>query len=366
MGLGDYVGTIVGTAVAGPVGGLVGYQADVTGKASDAEKEAAANAANVARETADKQIALQKENLAFQKDIYAQQQANIAPWLEAGRQGLKDLAGMEDFRYDFKTQQWVAPEFDTVSKFASPTYQAVDRFAAPEFDATKVNLYNDPGYQFRLAQGVKAMDRSASARGGLFGGAQQKALTEYGQGMGSQEFGNAYSRALADWQRRYGIEADRYGRDLALSESRYAREYGAEADRYGRDYSAAENAYRRLYGAESDRYNRAYGAEADAYNRARTAYDLKYNRYANLAGVGQSATGQANAAAGNMGSVYGMNTNQMAQIYGNQGNALSNMYLQQGQADANKYATYGNIAGGILNTGLQVGGMAMGAPAVPK
>ena len=47
-----------------------------------------------------------------------------------------------------------------------------------------------PGYDFRMSQGVNALDRSASARGGLYSGAAGKALTEYGQGVGSQEYGN--------------------------------------------------------------------------------------------------------------------------------------------------------------------------------
>lgn len=47
-----------------------------------------------------------------------------------------------------------------------------------------------PGYQFRVGEGIKALDRSAAAKGALFSGAQGKALNDYGQNMGSQEFGN--------------------------------------------------------------------------------------------------------------------------------------------------------------------------------
>lgn len=47
-----------------------------------------------------------------------------------------------------------------------------------------------PGYQFQMEQGVGALDRSAAARGGLYSGAQGKALTEYGQGLANQEFNN--------------------------------------------------------------------------------------------------------------------------------------------------------------------------------
>lgn len=55
-------------------------------------------------------------------------------------------------------------------------------------------VQQDPGYQFRLDQGTKALERSAAASGGLFSGKTGKALTEYSQGVASQEYGNAYNR----------------------------------------------------------------------------------------------------------------------------------------------------------------------------
>jgi hypothetical protein len=58
-------------------------------------------------------------------------------------------------------------------------------------------LQQDPGYQFRLSQGVSALDRSAAARGMLQSGAQQKALTQYGQGLASSELQNAFQRVGA-------------------------------------------------------------------------------------------------------------------------------------------------------------------------
>jgi hypothetical protein len=58
-------------------------------------------------------------------------------------------------------------------------------------------LAQDPGYQFRMTQGVNAMDRSAAARGMLNSGAQQKALVGYGQGLASEELNNAFNRVGA-------------------------------------------------------------------------------------------------------------------------------------------------------------------------
>ncbi len=52
----------------------------------------------------------------------------------------------------------------------------------------------DPGYAFRLAEGQKALDRQAAARGGLISGGALAAAQRYGQEMGSQEYTNAYNR----------------------------------------------------------------------------------------------------------------------------------------------------------------------------
>lgn len=55
-------------------------------------------------------------------------------------------------------------------------------------------LEASPGFQFRLGQGVDALDRSAAARGGLFSGNQGRAVTEFGQNFASNEFGNLLDR----------------------------------------------------------------------------------------------------------------------------------------------------------------------------
>lgn len=52
----------------------------------------------------------------------------------------------------------------------------------------------DPGYQFRLKEGLNALEKSAAARGGLLSGGALKGITRYGQEAGSQEYQNAYNR----------------------------------------------------------------------------------------------------------------------------------------------------------------------------
>lgn len=60
----------------------------------------------------------------------------------------------------------------------------------------QVDLTQDPGYGFRFQQGQKALERSAAARGGLISGNTGGALQQFGQGLASQEYQNAYNRAL--------------------------------------------------------------------------------------------------------------------------------------------------------------------------
>ena len=61
-------------------------------------------------------------------------------------------------------------------------------------DFSMNDMVTDPGYAFRLSEGLKGLDRSAAARGGLISGGALKAATKYGEEMGSQEYQNAYNR----------------------------------------------------------------------------------------------------------------------------------------------------------------------------
>lgn len=58
----------------------------------------------------------------------------------------------------------------------------------------KYNFQADPGYEFRMGEGIKALDRSAAARGTLNSGGQLRKLTRYGQDYASAEYQNVYSR----------------------------------------------------------------------------------------------------------------------------------------------------------------------------
>lgn len=56
----------------------------------------------------------------------------------------------------------------------------------------------DPGYQFRMDEGNKALERSLNAQGKTYSPEAIKALQSYGQGLASEEYGNAYNRFNTD------------------------------------------------------------------------------------------------------------------------------------------------------------------------
>jgi len=96
------------------------------------------------------------------------------------RQYQEDVARQKPF-YDVGVN--ALPELVAASKY---TPFGMDQFQA------------DPGYAFRLSEGTKALERSAAARGGLLSGGTGKALTRFGQEMGSQEYTNAFNRYQAE------------------------------------------------------------------------------------------------------------------------------------------------------------------------
>lgn len=65
-------------------------------------------------------------------------------------------------------------------------------YASAEFTPKQFQL--DPGYAFRMSEGLKALDRTAASRGGLFSGSTLKGAQRYGQDLASQEYQNAFNR----------------------------------------------------------------------------------------------------------------------------------------------------------------------------
>lgn len=61
-------------------------------------------------------------------------------------------------------------------------------------DFSMADYEADPGYAFRLAEGNKALERSAAARGMLMSGQMFKGAQRFGQDLASQEYQNAFQR----------------------------------------------------------------------------------------------------------------------------------------------------------------------------
>lgn len=83
----------------------------------------------------------------------------------------------------------------------------------------------DPGYAFRFDQGQKALERSAAARGGLISGGTGGALQQFGQGLASQEYQNAFNRYQAE--RANLAQLAGFGQSATNQQTAAAGQYGA-------------------------------------------------------------------------------------------------------------------------------------------
>lgn len=72
-------------------------------------------------------------------------------------------------------------------------------------DNPAVNSYIDPGMEFRMKTGTNAINNAAAAKGMQLSGDTLRGLQEFGQDMGSQEYGNAFNRWAQDIGLRQGI-----------------------------------------------------------------------------------------------------------------------------------------------------------------
>lgn len=111
------------------------------------------------RAAANAQVGASREAIAAQLAMFDRLQQLQAPYQQAGTAALNQLVGL-----------------------------------AGGVPAAMQQFQTDPGYQFRLSQGQRAVEQSAAARGGLNSGNTLRALTEYGQNVGSNEFGNYWNR----------------------------------------------------------------------------------------------------------------------------------------------------------------------------
>lgn len=151
-----------------------------------------------------------REAMDLQREIYGQQRADQAPWLQAGQASLADLL-----------RQMQGGAFSN--------------------NVNPQSLAGDPGYQFRLAEGQKALERSAAARGGLNSGGTMRSLARYSQGVASDEYQNAWNRNRMSNMDSFGRLAQLagMGQGAAQSLGGFGSQY---AGQMGNLYGAVGNA----------------------------------------------------------------------------------------------------------------------------
>jgi hypothetical protein len=157
------LGPLIGGAIAGG-SAIAGSAISSHGanKAADTQAAAANRAAELQKQAAD-------ESLAFQKQQYGENVTRQQPWLTAGTKAVGELSNL-------------------------PAFQAPGA----------AGMNEDPGYQFRLSEGQKLMERSAAGRGAALGGGALKAAEDYGQAAGSQEYSNVYKRRMDEYNSQLG------------------------------------------------------------------------------------------------------------------------------------------------------------------
>lgn len=175
---------------------------------------------------AKKKAKIQKKALKYQ--IFADQQArnDIAPYRQSGYQalnaynramGLGQVSTPQD--QNLSVQQIYSGQYGSMgaptagvpitpeiqAQLRAAGYDIPDQYLTgntytqsgqPVQDDRYGGFYASPGYQFRMDQGLNALDKSAAARGRLRSGGQNKAITRYAQGIAADEFG-AYTNRLA-------------------------------------------------------------------------------------------------------------------------------------------------------------------------
>ena len=165
--------------------------------ATDAQLEAA-------RESMDLQRDLATQSMDLQRDLaergFGFQERGIrlgGPWREAGMGALNELSslyglGALDNRVDPYTGKPVSGDPLQGGRAGTPT-KSREQAQQEAFGRFKTS----PGYEFRLGEGTKAIDRLASARGYMGSTRAAREAQRYGEGLAAQEY-DAYIGRLSN------------------------------------------------------------------------------------------------------------------------------------------------------------------------
>jgi len=207
--------------------------------------------ASAAKSAAQLQFEEQQQALQFQEQMWNTQQGNMAPWIKAGQGAVGQLG------------TWLGQAGQGQGPFAPWTQQ----FQAP----TLAQAEQEPGYQFALGQGSKALTNSAAASGNLLTGNTGEALQQYGQQFGEQNYQNVYNRAMQQYQLGY----NQYEQNQSNLFNRYASLAGlgqSSAATLGNQGQAAAGNFGNIAltgaGQQASQINNAAYQQASGYNTA--------------------------------------------------------------------------------------------------
>ena len=275
---------------------------------SRGQQQAAETGATSSREAALIQAAAAEQALRLQKQLADEQVLRNAPTVQAGdtaRNRMLDLIGLSGRTgaagYGSANQPFSMAGFDPNSLMRN--------FGAADFQT-------DPGYNFRLSEGLKAIDRQAAARGGLISGAGLKAAGRFGGDLASQEYGNAFNRFQTNRASQAGLYTDALNRER----TRQMDEYGRLSDFTTRGANAA---------AGTGSSQAAYGTNAANL----------MSQGAQAMGQGVLGAGQATAA-GQMGAGNTYNNAIQAALQGYQNNQMMDLFRNRQSAYAPQQPVY--------------------------
>lgn len=135
--------------------------------------------ADAAREAGAASYDIALKNLQFQKQQYADARADTLPYRQVGAGSINRLS-------EIFLGTPIAGIDEGTGAISGGT-------GSPDYSG----FYASPSYQFVKDEGIRAMDRSAAARGGLRGGGYGRELTRYAEGLASTEFNNYANRLAA-------------------------------------------------------------------------------------------------------------------------------------------------------------------------
>jgi len=222
--------------------------------------------AGAASDAADAQAQAAANSTALQKDIFNKQVELQAPFRAGGltaQNRLLTLLGlnpMDAAVYGTKGENGASTLPQGLN--VDPNSPDFGKYAR---DFSMADYQADPGYAFRLKEGLKALDAQAAARGGMISGAALKAAGRYGQDYASNEYANAFNRyqtnrsnQLQPLQSLMGV-----GQTATNATSNAAGNYGAAA---GSNALAAGNALASGAVGQANAWNSAFGGVGKAFN----------------------------------------------------------------------------------------------------